>query len=379
MAATGLFVQYNLDTETIGGGWKLYHYAPGTTTLKNLYSDRDMQNTVAQPLVADANGVVSFYADGLYDLHVYTSADVLKYTWEDVYFAEIQSLGVEGATLVSAGTLILGATAEIYNHVSGTATISALSGTQPLIILTFDAAATLTHGASFVLRNSVTRQMRVDETVMFVNDGGGVWREVSAVLRLANAQWLTSRNAAGNAEIDVVRVNSSNRIELGAAVSGGIVLNDGLLDLSGTSAGQVKFPTAVNLSADAHTLDDYEEGTWTPSLGGDTTYFTQAGYYKKEGNEVTVVCNLSVNVLGTGSVNTISGLPFTNINIVGGTGAVEFFSAVVNTTSMVAIVQASATTIRIKSSPSAAASIGTSNVFGNNASVNFSLSYFTEE
>lgn len=36
--------------------------------------------------------------------------------------------------------------------------------------------------------------------------------------------------------------------------------------------GQIKFPSTQIPSADVNTLDDYAEGTWTPSLGGTATY-----------------------------------------------------------------------------------------------------------
>lgn len=51
----------------------------------------------------------------------------------------------------------------------------------------------------------------------------------------------------------------------GNTKTGGYVIG-GLLDLSGASAGQIKFPASQNASADANTLDDYEEGTWTIAL-----------------------------------------------------------------------------------------------------------------
>src|SRR4051794_8182039 len=37
-----------------------------------------------------------------------------------------------------------------------------------------------------------------------------------------------------------------------------------LLDISGSGGGQIKFPGTQNPSADANTLDDYEEQAWTP-------------------------------------------------------------------------------------------------------------------
>ena len=63
------------------------------------------------------------------------------------------------------------------------------------------------------------------------------------------------------------------------------------IDLS--SNGQVKFPASQSASSDANTLDDYEEGNWTPVIyfgasNGYSLYNTQNGTYTKIGNVVTV-------------------------------------------------------------------------------------------
>ena len=58
-------------------------------------------------------------------------------------------------------------------------------------------------------------------------------------------------------------------------------------------------------------LNWYEEGTWTPSLGGTTTYNIQQGNYTKIGRLVHVTGILAINAIGTGSTGTITGLPFT--------------------------------------------------------------------
>ena len=42
-------------------------------------------------------------------------------------------------------------------------------------------------------------------------------------------------------------------------------------------------------TAAANALDDYEEGTWTPTLGGNTSYTSQAGRYTKIAFLFTVV------------------------------------------------------------------------------------------
>ncbi len=94
------------------------------------------------------------------------------------------------------------------------------------------------------------------------------------------------------------------------APSIGTLTVTGLVDISGASAGQIKFPATQNASANANTLDDYEEGTFTPSLGGTTTYTTRTGVYTKIGRLVFFDITLTINVIGTGSTTTISGLPF---------------------------------------------------------------------
>jgi len=66
----------------------------------------------------------------------------------------------------------------------------------------------------------------------------------------------------------------------------------------------------------ANALDDYEEGTWTPSYGGGTTaptvtYGLQSGTYTKIGRIVIVVCNIRGQATAQGSgYLRIEGLPF---------------------------------------------------------------------
>ena len=79
---------------------------------------------------------------------------------------------------------------------------------------------------------------------------------------------------------------------------------------SASGAG-ISFPATQSASSDANTLDDYEEGTWTPSLTGTATYTTQVGKYTKIGNFVWAAFRLKINAIGTsnGAVQ-VEGLPF---------------------------------------------------------------------
>ena len=82
--------------------------------------------------------------------------------------------------------------------------------------------------------------------------------------------------------------------------------------------GQLAFPATQNPSSDANTLDDYEEGTWTPaffSTGATLSYASQIGRYTKIGNTVFLAFRIALNTSGnTLSANAmlLTGLPFTN-------------------------------------------------------------------
>jgi len=89
------------------------------------------------------------------------------------------------------------------------------------------------------------------------------------------------------------------------------------------ATGNLAFPSGqgIDFSATSGTgtselLDDYEEGTWTPTIlfGGANagmTFATQTGSYTKIGNLVSASCyiSLSANGSSTGAA-TIGGLPF---------------------------------------------------------------------
>ena len=88
-----------------------------------------------------------------------------------------------------------------------------------------------------------------------------------------------------------------------------------------TSAGLITASSGVAIggTGSANTLDDYEEGTWTPSFAnaGSASFNSngQQGYYTKVGRLVTVGFNLSISNLSGGSgAATIITLPFAASN-----------------------------------------------------------------
>ena len=96
--------------------------------------------------------------------------------------------------------------------------------------------------------------------------------------------------------------------------SGTVILKNGTISADGTG---ITFPATQSASSNANTLDDYEEGIWTPTLSGGSgtigsqAYSNQQGFYTKVGRMVTLTGYLGMSNKGswTGGVR-IGGLPF---------------------------------------------------------------------
>lgn len=154
---------------------KLYHYAAGTATLKNIWSDRGESSTLAQPFVGDANGIFNFFADGLYKFIIKDSDGNTLYTLDNVLIQDFLTPSfAEGELIASASTVSVGP--EVWAHISGTTTIDALSGTIPFFWAVFDGALTLTHSSSLLCPASANVTVQSGDVIFFLNEGSGIWR-----------------------------------------------------------------------------------------------------------------------------------------------------------------------------------------------------------
>ena len=120
----------------------------------------------------------------------------------------------------------------------------------------------------------------------------------------------------GDSSFDTVAPGSTNQVLQGGGAGQptweAVPLVDG-----------IEFPATQVPSANANTLDDYEEGSWTPVIGGDggtsgQAYSSQVGRYTKIGTLVAVYFDVALSTKGTITGNAIiSGLPFAAANITG--------------------------------------------------------------
>ena len=97
------------------------------------------------------------------------------------------------------------------------------------------------------------------------------------------------------------------------------------LGVSGTRFKDLYLSGGVYLggTGSANKLDDYEEGTWTPSLSASTTaptlssYSDRFGRYVKVGRMVTAMCQIRANLSSAGSgYPIVTGLPFASQNVI---------------------------------------------------------------
>jgi hypothetical protein len=129
---------------------------------------------------------------------------------------------------------------------------------------------------------------------------------------------------AGILKVDQVQSDSNLSFQVaGANVAymnaSGMVYGNTTIGTSIITTAGITFPATQVPSADANTLDDYEEGTWTPAISGETTAGTYTyeaartgGRYVKVGRQVTywgVVRIATITTAGTGNL-LITGLPF---------------------------------------------------------------------
>lgn len=147
---------------------------------------------------------------------------------------------------------------------------------------------------------------------------------------------LTIKPASSETAIEVYYSSSSGKYQIGATNSATPALlfknNGGSERMRLTDAGEllvgltsananggclqlksgITFPATAVGASDANTLDDYEEGTWTPSDGsGAGLSFTSAGTYTKTGRMVVAQAAVIYPATASGANAVIGGFPFT--------------------------------------------------------------------
>lgn len=170
----------------------------------------------------------------------------------------------------------------------------------------------------------------------------------------------TNGNEFGTLALRVAVGGSLTEIMVIDGLTGAITFfNTGLINIGSVLniGGQITFPAVQNPSADANTLDDYEEGTFTPTIiglstAGVGTYSSQIGDYTKEGNRCFFTADVTWTAhTGTGGIS-VGPMPFTAAS---GASLSIYWDNLTYTSTPMAIIAAAGTTVLLRMAASNAA------------------------
>jgi hypothetical protein len=135
-------------------------------------------------------------------------------------------------------------------------------------------------------------------------------------------------NASGTGTFTVAAPNSSSNFTLTLPTNTGTIITQNstpafasTIGVGGATAAAsgagITFPATVSASSDANTLDDYEEGTWTPAtVTSGYTISSSSGVYTKVGRLVHCRFIIRFSAVGAGNSSvSITGFPFTNSSV----------------------------------------------------------------
>jgi hypothetical protein len=234
------------------------------------------------------------------------------------------NIGSAGAPVVNGGALGTPSGGTVTN-LTGTASIN-INGTVGATTATTGAFTSLssTIGSNFATTSGniglgvavPTKDVEVSgELRVQTSATGGTGVGIETFVSGANA-YLTSYNRTTSAYAPLLLIGSTLGITGDTTVSGTLkgstTISVGNATPSASGAG-ITFPATQSASTDANTLDDYEEGTWTPVDGsGASLSFTGVqGTYTKVGRLVTALAELTYPTTASTANAIIGGLPFT--------------------------------------------------------------------
>ncbi len=136
--------------------------------------------------------------------------------------------------------------------------------------------------------------------------------------------WFTDIESTNAPTVGGVAASGTGGLVRATTPSFTTTLGVGAATAAASGAG-ITFPATQSASSDANTLDDYEEGTWTPTIAGSgtagvNTYVVQSGAYTKVGNTVTIFFYVQLTAKDgamSGSYAKVAGFPFSPKSSIG--------------------------------------------------------------
>lgn len=330
-APTKLFTGANSSTDN---AIARFDGASGKTVQNSgiLISDDDelvlpLKDDATSPTIQFGNGDTGFFEslDDILDLSI---AGVQKFRWTASLFISGDAV-TTGVPAIQ--TIVATATTPGFTFAFDTDTGIGRAAADELSLIA---------GGVEVLRLDATDLTAVGNLtltgtggVFSTNASGHVTSKQSLDVATAGGRFIGASNRGSMGRVDIAQTATSadgGFIKFFTATTGGALtlaltldesqnaIFEGNVDVKG---GQIKFPATQIPSADANTLDDYKENTFTavvadaPSGGNTASIGSQDSFYTKIGNLATVhleLVNINTSGMTAGNSIFIRNLPFTS-------------------------------------------------------------------
>jgi len=267
------------------------------------------------------------------------------------------SIDINGGTI--DGTVIGGSTPAAISGTTGSFSGNLTVDTNTLFV---DAASnnvgigTSSPNASYRLdvKGALPAFFTADSTAVSPTYGGvGFYRPTNTVGSGNGIQF--ALNNASDVQIEygyiggLINTNTADAVE-GSLLFATSTSNNRTERMRLDPSGHLIVPAGITLGTAAgvynanNTLDDYEKGTWTPTItdlsGTEVSgYSGQVGHYTKIGNMVYAVFRVALTNIGsiTGNYTLIKGLPFNHTGVDAGSGIINVFQNLNNAVSGLSI------------------------------------------
>jgi len=250
--------------------------------------------------------------------------------------------GANGAPELTYGAEVIagvGLTGAGGINITGIATAASFSGATGSFTGDVDIADKIIHTGdtntairfpaadTFAVETAGSERLRVDSsgrllvgvtTTPFANDVNfQITDNTNAKFLLRNPSYGTFSLAVTNDSVLALKdeANAAERLRITSA--GDVQILSGNLKFTTAGKGIDFSATSDGGGMTSELLDDYEEGTWTPTVtasGGTITSATASGEYTKIGNIVRFQLSITISNVGSGTGTLISTLPFNPAN-----------------------------------------------------------------